>query len=397
MLMRRNNFSVGGLVLLVLSELVIGLAYLESPALLMPIRAHAAPSLPYYATANGPYHVTGHMIVGADGKQYILHGITRDGLEYNCNGTGPLDQTHLAFMGHEQDNAAGTYWDANTVRLPLSEGFWLHGATASGCSASHYQSLIKQTVNALTTLRLNVMLDLHWTDAAQHAGMGGASTAMPDTDSMTFWQQVASEYKYYTNVLFELYNEPHPLAWACWHSGCQITDDAVYSNDCNCTKSFSYQAVGMQNLVNTVRNTGASNIVIVAGINWGYDLSQLPGYSLNGANIVYDTHPYPYDKKEPQDWDSSFGKLTSTYPIISAESGEYDCGTSYISQMLDYFDAHQMSWVSWAWAVSSSHSVCTYPQLITDYDGTPSRQTGQYIYEHLQSYLPHTDDDAPLL
>ncbi|SRR5579884_4211281 len=392
MLIRRNNFVISGTVLLLLSGLMIGVTYLGSLTLLTPHHAHAAFSLPYHATANGPYHVAGNMIVGADGKQYIFHGITRDGLEYSCNGTGPLDQSHLAFMGTEQKNASGTYWSANTVRLPLSEGFWLYGAPSSGCSSSQYQSMIKQTVDTLTTLKLNVMLDLHWTDADRQSGMGGSPTAMPDSDSMTFWQQVASAYKAYTNVLFELYNEPHPARWHCWRSGCHITDDAVYSNDCNCTKSFSYQGVGMQNLVNTVRNTGASNIVIVAGIDWGYDLSQLPRYLLNGANIVYDTHPYPYYEKEPQNWDRSFGNLTSTYPIISAESGEYDCGSSFISQMLDYFDAHQISWVGWAWTVTSGNSVCSYPQLITDYNGTPSHQTGQYIYEHLQSYLPHTDD-----
>jgi endoglucanase len=215
-------------------------------------------------------------------------------------------------MGPEQGDASGTYWGANTVRLPLSEGFWLYGATTSKCSASQYQAMIKQTVDTLTTLKLNVMLDLHWTDADKQSDKGGAPTSLPDADSITFWQQVASEYKDCTNVLFELYNEPHPLTWHCWRSGCQINDDAVYSNDCNCTKSFSYLGVGMQNLVDTIRNTGAKNIVIAAGINWGYDLSQLPGYPITGVNIVYDAHLYHYYKKEPQDWDSSFGNLTST-------------------------------------------------------------------------------------
>jgi hypothetical protein len=386
MLIRRNSFVARGIVLL---ELIVGLAFSGSLVLIIPHYVHAADAnLPYHAIANGPYHVEGNMVVGADGKQYIFHGITRDGTEYNCKGAGPLDQSHLAFMGSKQNNTPGTYWGANTVRLPLSEGFWLSGATSARCSASQYQAMIKQTVDILTALKLNVMLDLHWADAGKQAGLGGATTAMPDSDSETFWLQVASEYKSYTNVLFELFNEPHPATWDCWRSGCPITNDAAYSNDCNCIKSFSYQAIGLQNLVDTVRSAGANNILIVAGMTWGYDLSQLLIYALTDKNIVYDTHLYPYPGKMIQDWDSGFGHLTSTYPIISTENGEYDCGTGYISQMLDYVDAHQMSWVAWAWAVPPVNSVCSYPQLTIDYDGTPSQQTGQYIYQHLQTYLP---------
>jgi endoglucanase len=389
MLIRRNILVAAEIVLL---GLVAESAYLGLLVLIIPHKVYAAASHPlYYSTANGPYQVTGNMVVGADGKQYIFHGITRDGLEYSCNGIGPMTQSYLAFMGPEQSSPVGTYWGANTVRLPLSEGLWLFGASAINCSPSQYQAVIKQTVDILTALKLNVMLDLHWSDAGRQAGLGGATTAMPDADSIIFWQQVASEYQNYTNVLFELFNEPHPATWDCWRSGCSITDDAVYSNDCNCIRPFSYQAVGMQNLVDAVRGTGAQNIVIVAGITWGYDLSQLPVYALTDQNIVYDTHPYPYEQKLPQDWDKSFGDLTSTYPIISAESGEYDCGTDYTSQMLNYFDAHQMGWIAWAWTVIGNNFICSYPQLITDYEGTPSQQTGAYIHQHLQSYLAWTE------
>src|SRR6266568_6813584 len=117
MLIRRNSFVACGIVLL---ELVVGLAFSGSLVLIMPHYIHAAATnLPYHAIANGPYRVEGNMVVGADGKQYIFHGITRDGTEYNCKGAGPLDQSHLAFMGLKRNDTPGTYWGANTVRLPL--------------------------------------------------------------------------------------------------------------------------------------------------------------------------------------------------------------------------------------------------------------------------------------
>ena len=346
---------------------------------------HAAANLSYSATANGPYSVKGNTVVGANGQPYLIHGIARDGLEYNCSGEGPLDQQHLAYLGSGVNTTTATYWGANTVRLPLSEGFWLKGAPGYPCTASQYQNTVKQVVDALTALKLNVMLDLQWTDAGGQSGQGGGPWAMPDADSVAFWQQVAPIYKGYSNVLFEAYNEPHPGTWACWAGGCTMTGDSGYSDDCQCTKSFTYPGVGMQALVDAIQGTGATNLVLVGGMEWGYDLSQLNTYKLNGTNVVYDTHPYyPYNDKLPNTWDAAFGIPSRTFPVVSAESGEYDCDSTYESQLLSYFDAHQIGWVSFSWSLRGN--TCSYPLLITDYNGTPSAGYGLAIYQHLHRY-----------
>jgi hypothetical protein len=60
-------------------------------------------------------------------------------------------------------------------------------------------------------------------------------------------------------VVFDLYNEPHDISWACWRDGC--------------TTSGGWQAAGFQSLVNAVRATGATQPVLVAGNGWAGDLS----------------------------------------------------------------------------------------------------------------------------
>ncbi|HEY6407449.1 MAG TPA: hypothetical protein VIY29_08275, partial [Ktedonobacteraceae bacterium] len=114
--------------------------------------------------------------------------------------------------------------------------------------------------------------------------------------------------------------------------------------------------------------------------------SQIPAYHLVGSNIIYDTHPYPYSGKLSTDWDHAFGNISATYPVVSAESGQYDCGTDYISQLINYFDTHNIGWVGWAWVVSKGN-VCHYPQLIRDYTGKPVPAMGAWEYQHLKSYL----------
>ncbi len=377
-------FGLGGLVVLCMLVSAMWVSPLSSTRAQSAHPSAKAAVIPRQTKAMGPYTVKGNAIFGVDGKRYYFHGVGRDGLEFSCWGDGHFTPKELAYMGSGTSTKTITYWGANTVRLPLSEGFWLNGQASTHCPATQYHQLVKQTVDALTARHLNVMLDLQWSDAGRQSLGGGGAWSMPDADSVTFWQQVATLYKGYSNVQFELFNEPHPAQWACWNAACTMKNDIVYSDDCHCSKPETYHSVGMQTLLDTVRKTGAKNLAIVGGMNWGFDLSQLAHYALKGSNVIYDTHPYPYADKQPQVWDASFGKASATYPVISAESGEYDCGTSYMNRLLAYFDAHQIGWVGWSWTMMGN--VCGYPRLIQDYNGTPSKATGQFIYQHLQSY-----------
>lgn len=338
---------------------------------------------PYHTTALAPYKISGNTILGKDGRPYQFYGIGRDSLEYSCTGDGHFSKQELAYMGSGRNTATATYWRANTVRLPLSEGFWLHGQPKIQCTAKQYQALVHQVVNTLTSLKFNVILDLQWVDAGGQSLNGGGPWAMPDKDSLTFWHDVASRYRYFSNVLFELYNEPHPGTGSCWVSGCKITD-RVYSSDCGCWKTLTYQAVGMQALVNAVSSTGSRNLMLVAGMDWGYSFTQFPTYPVTGKTVVYDTHPYPYYNKFSTNWDAQFGFMAEKYPIISDESGQYDCTSSYLSGLYDYFDAHNIGWVAWAWTMNGN--ACGYPRLIQDYRGTPTQSMGQFIYDRLHAY-----------
>jgi len=330
---------------------------------------------------DGPYHTQGNLIMGSDNNPYLFHGVARDDLEYLCQGDGHYSAKELAYTGLGTTTTNQTYWGANVVRLPLSENFWLYGHPSENCSSSQYQALVKQTVNNLTNLNLNVILDLEWTNAGGQALGSGTQLAMPDADSVTFWKQAAATYGSYPNVLFELFNEPHIYNWSCWVSGCPIAGDVGTNN-----QRYTYSGVGMQTLVDTVRNAGANNLVLVGGLDWGYNLSQLGTYHLHGTNIVYDTHPYNYYGKLPANWDADFGNVTSSFPLFSAESGEYDCGTSYESQLINYLDTHNISWVGWAWVVASGNP-CRYPQIVSSYTGTPIAGLGQFEYQHMKGYL----------
>jgi hypothetical protein len=58
--------------------------------------------------------------------------------------------------------------------------------------------------------------------------------------------------------------------------------------------------------------------------------------------------------------------------------------------LIAYFDAHSMGWVAWSWFALGSGSGCGYPQLVSDFNGTPLPSMGTYIYQHFLSYASQT-------
>ncbi|WP_161977445.1 glycoside hydrolase family 5 protein [Dictyobacter kobayashii] len=377
--------SLAGLVILFLT----GCIWLAPVAISSAQKVQAmSPTPPKSGVQNppltAPYSVNGNQIIDRYGHPYLFHGISLDGLEYDCQGPADLDRQHLAYLGAGRNTSTETYWEANTVRLPLSEGFWLNGSKRAQCTARHYQTVVKRVVAILTALRFNVILDLHWVDAGGQSTEGGGPWPMPDVDSLIFWTQLASLYKHAPNVLFEAYNEPHPLSWSCWAANCSKLTDTVSSNDCQCKKTLSYPGIGLSTIVRAIRATGANNLVLIAGMNWGFDLSQLEHYPFETTNLIYDTHPYPYADKQASSWDTAFGQFSERYALISAENGQYDCGSNYMDQLLTYLDARHISWIGWAW-VPGGNQACTYPRLVKDARGTPASAMGWSIYRHLHS------------
>jgi len=303
-------------------------------------------------TAPNGYYTSGNTIYDSNNKAHLFHGLDRPSLEWSANGDNLSPQDY-------QNMAA---WKANVVRISLDQDFWL--STAPQYS-SGYEALVDQQVTEAEGDGLDVILDLHWSDRGDYETP--AQQAMADQHSVTFWQQVATKYKGDGRVMFELYNEPQQISWDVWLSG-------------GSTNGFT--AVGMQDLYNAVRGTGAENLVFIGGIDWAYDLSGVPGHLVNGHNIVYVTHPYNQGGKQPNDWDSGFGFLTASYPVMATEFGDTTgCGTSYYSTLIPYMDSHHMSWSGWAWYVSG----CGFPSVINDWSGTPSA-SGQVEKTALASY-----------
>ncbi len=200
---------------------------------------------------------------------------------------------------------------------------------------------------------------------------------MPDRDhTPQFWSEVAAAYGSNNRVIFDLFNEPFPdnnsdtpEAWRCWRDG----------GTCS---GMSYQAAGMQELVNAVRRAGAKNVIMLGGVQYSATLSSWlaskPSDSLN--NTAASWHIYNFSWCHTQTcWDSVAAPVAQQVPLVLGELGEDDRGSAFVTALMNWMDARQGSYLAWSWDVWGNAL-----DLIASYDGTPTSygQTFKARFSH---------------
>lgn len=325
----------------------------------------ATPTPPLFAALS----IVGSQIVDSQGQVVTLIGANRSSLEYLCTGDG-----HFQL----DDFYAMRSWGMNVVRISLSSEFWANGGNA--CPG--YHQTVQTAIANAEQEGLYVVLDLQWNapfDLADDPKIGGGQYPLPDTGKdLAFWQGIATLYRSDPAVLFDLFGEPHDISWDAWYNGGQVGTQLFQGNH---PKGGwrTYQAIGIRDLAAKVRAIAPHNLILISGPDWGFDLSQIPTYPMQLTNILYSTHPFDYTGKEPNDWPAAFGNLSQHVAVIAAEFGSYSCQTGYIAAAIDYFKAHQMSWLAWGWTPGP----CGAPSLIQDWAGTPISPYGDYIRQQM--------------
>ena len=143
----------------------------------------------------------------------------------------------------------------------------------------------------------------------------------------------------------------------------------------------------MQSLLNAVRTTGATQVVIANGVNWAHKLDQWLTHKPTDAtgNLMAGVHLYNNGGCTNQScWDSTIANVAAMVPVVTGELGEFDCGHGFIDGYMTWADTHGVGYLGWAW---NPQSCSTFPGLITDAAGTPT-MFGQGLHDHLLQVNP---------
>lgn len=140
----------------------------------------------------------------------------------------------------------------------------------------------------------------------------------------------------------------------------------------------------MQTLVDTVRATGATNVILLGGPAYSNDLGQWlahkpadPTGNLGAAWHVYNFNTF----STAACWDSTLAPVATQVPLVAGEIGENTCGHAFIDQVMNWFDSRKLSYLGWTWNTWNCNSG---PALISNYDGTPTN-FGVGFRDHLLS------------
>jgi hypothetical protein len=300
--------------------------------------------------------VQGNQLIGANGQVVQLHGADRSGTEYMCVqgggfADGPTDAASVQAM---------MAWHINAIRVPLNEDCWL-GINGAGLGGAAYQADVQNWVNTITSQGLYAIVDLHW--SAPGTELANSQEPMADMDhSPTFWTQVANMFKGNGNVIFDLYNEPHDAgSWSGILNGSTATSN----------QGQSYATAGMQTLLNAVRATGATNVIMEGGDQWAGVLDQWLTYHANDPlhNLAASMHSYGASINSSCStvtcWNANVAPVALQYPIIMGEIGETDGGNSFLPVIVPWLNSHGISYCAWTW-----NSDFGGEALVSDYSGT---------------------------
>jgi hypothetical protein len=418
-------------------------------------------------------HVDGKYLKDPNGNIVRLLGVNIAGSEYACSdiredkgrGWGIGDGTVLKFDGSVDKQALTNLlsWNVNVVRVPLNEDCWLAPVQKKGAIpppnpmyiGQPYQKAIIAYVQALNKAGLYVILDLHRT--APGAIVADTPDLMPDRDySLDFWTQVATTFKDYPGVLFDLFNEPalqlnpangkqwentiwvgSAAEWTCLMNGSPPSSDMCkipYKYDKDTKRS--YQLAGMGEMLAKVRAAGAKQPVLIGGLWWKQDMwGRNPDGSiftwldyakkLNDTQIVAANHAYceywgdqaacqTFMLNAQKNW-KYLTQIANEYPVVTTEIGEYDCATTFIGGYvnaqgqkiqgyMDFADQNGISYVGWTYnfkkndkgapAPACQKGKKAEPFLIADNAGTPT-SFGIGLKNHLAGLVPTVTAVSP--
>jgi endoglucanase len=372
-------------------------------------------SLPSLSTAGA------HIVNAATGARVRLIGVNRSGLEYaeptrgvgsgagSGSGWGFLD---AAGITAEEIAAIVDGWRARVIRVPFNQDFVLRGRR--GHSVEAYLAAIDQVIAWAATRGAYTLLDLQWLDADRVFGTNSDMSfnrvpALPDALSIDVWRVLAARYRDEPAVLFDIFNEPHtpmaddsnevvgimPGGAAADASRAMPSVDADGLPLPPVLVPLATRHVGMREwqpwarvLIDTIRAEHPAALIFVAGVGWAYDLRGMPllereddATSRPLANIVYNTHVYPWCATRrgrfafstwEAEWDRAFGHLAARVPVFAGEWGGGTEDLTWGERLLRYFDAHDIGWCAWSWAdrphLIASHHGDGGPDL---YEPTP--------------------------
>ena len=248
-------------------------------------------------------------------------------------------------------------WGANIVRLPVHPAAWrARGRRATSRCSTRASRWAREA-------GLYVLLDWHVIGNLRTELMQDPMYDTTRKETFEFWRTLSQHYRDDPMVvLYELFNEPTDydgrlgrLTWAQW-------------------KPMLEEMIGI------VRANDPTSIVVVAGLDWAYELREVMASPVDAPGGRLRVHPYPQKRAEPWEpkWEADWGHVAVKYPVFVTELGFERkgsvpfVGTSHYGRaIVGYMEKRGISWAAWCFDVGLGADADRGLELRADRAGSP--------------------------
>ncbi len=258
-------------------------------------------------------HVEGIHIKDPKGNKVVLRGVSLPDIALNDYREGAgKSATELIEMLTDREKG----WYSTVIRLPVYP-IWKLGYNTN--PNRYDQRYIRPAVEKCVEKNIYCIIDWHYVDDPREL----------DRETRAFWSDIASKYKDYPNIMFEVFNENKTdMSWEEW-------------------KSI------VQPWVNLIQDYAPRNLILVGAPHYAQHLFDAPENPIDGKNIVYVAHIYP--GLEQRHWDTWMFNTADKIPLFVTEwgfrkdSGKITSGTisNYGIAIKNKLEEHNLSWTSW--------------------------------------------------
>ncbi len=341
-------------------------------------------------------------------------GVNVMGGEYACVQGWGLHHHTAAGVTHQELANMLDAWRVRTVRLPVNEHCWLADLEGfddlnPAFTGMAYRDSMRSLISLLTLAPYNmrVVLDLHWTGSRAQGAL--ELKPLPDREfAERFWRSAATTFADNESVLFNLFNEPHvPRGAAAGSTAFAVSAPDTRANQAAAElpeaqlqaaasrnwwahwRDGHEQYAGMQTLIDAIRETGASNHIVVGGLDFSGDLRGWGSYAPADplGRLWADNHAYPAGEKcrTQACWQRTLLPLVARgYGVMFGETGNsvgqypQGCAADFVKRVYRFARAHNIPALGWTFlpgGTSDSDSnqprenSCQIPSLITRWPG----------------------------
>jgi len=245
-------------------------------------------------------------------------------------------------------------WNANVVRAAMGIEVGGPGMTYKE-NPSDAKAKIKAVVDGAIKEGVYVIIDWH-------------SHNINLEEAKAFFAEMSKTYGKYTNILYEVFNEPDDETWP------QV-------------KAYS------EAIIKVIRKNDPDNIILVGCPHWDQDINLPAADPIKGqTNIMYTLHFYAATHKQELR-DRADAAIKTGLPVFVSESagmeatGDGPLDKAEWQKWIDWMESHKLSWITWS--VSDKDETCSMLQKTAASDGkwkeSDLKQSGVKTREYLKA------------